>query len=1211
MVHAVRAYPCPVCGAEADLATGCPGCGRGPDPVAAEVVRLNAELGALSVELVRAREAYRSVEVALWRTRRRRDLLAGQVRAAAATARAAQAVQPVAAAGPAAASGPAATPVRPEASTRVVQNILFALGGLLVGAAAIGFTVVAWPAMGIAARAAVLAGLTALVLAVPVVARGRGLPATAETFAALGPLLVLLDGYAVWAVDLFDVASWPRVRYVALVLGVGALVAAGYRRLTRLAAPWFAGLLLLQPVPPLLAYDAGAGATGWTLAFAALAVVDLGLTRTRDDGTLGLVRRVVAWLGYGSAVLLAGLCALLALASIDGPGAVAAGVPLLVPSVLLTAGAVLTRHPGFGAVAAGLTVVALGIALLRAVVDLGGPALVGAALVGAVLAGAVVATTRLLPARVRPGAYAGGMVLVGSAATLAGLMALATGLATALRSLPPWRADLTAGTGPFDWQAPVALPVAVGALVPLLPSRGRRPAALTGAVLTVLALPTAVALPWWLPAVLSLGMAAALALVAVGKTRSGRAVGALAGAAAALAGHALLVGLARPAAAAGVLATTVLLGVTVAATAARPGTPPPPAAGDRGAAGPVPAPPTEAVRRVGGAALAVAVLATPAAVVVGLLAVGVPPWWQARAALAVTVPLTAAVLLRPRWMPAGYHPYASSALSAVTLAVGLAPALPGVDEPSGVYAAGTLPAAVALLAAGRGRRPLDVRSAASPAEEGGAPFRVVPLVSAAVLLARVAVAVTPAVGAVLVAPYAWLPRIWSGTPAGVGLHPGGWRPDVPAAVTLLLVATAAGVLHRARHGTWRRAAVPVASCLMVTVPAGLAAVGAPWPTVPATVFAGGLTALLGAAVSARVGRAARVGVPLGALLTGAGLAGLVPTRAGTIVGLAVLTAAGLAVGVAGRRVTARIPGWLAAVTAAVLLAVAGPRAADQPLRYAALLVLAVAAATVAGGVLLRRMGTASGAARPVREAGSPGDSAARTAESAGGAVPGAARRIEGAAVEVAGHGAALVAVALTAGAVRYTATVCLLWGVALGLRALRPTEPEQRRWAYVAGAGGAELFGVWLLLATARVAPVEAYTLSAALVGLLVGGLALRAWPTLSSWLGYGPGLGAALLPSLVSVLVADGQPLRRLLLGAGALVTVLVGARWRRQAPVVLGGLVLAVLAVREVVAVWDLLPRWIFLATGGCALIGLAVTYERRRRDLRRLRAAVGRMS
>ncbi|MGW5671347.1 SCO7613 C-terminal domain-containing membrane protein [Micromonospora sp. NPDC003776] len=41
-----------------------------------------------------------------------------------------------------------------------------------------------------------------------------------------------------------------------------------------------------------------------------------------------------------------------------------------------------------------------------------------------------------------------------------------------------------------------------------------------------------------------------------------------------------------------------------------------------------------------------------------------------------------------------------------------------------------------------------------------------------------------------------------------------------------------------------------------------------------------------------------------------------------------------------------------------------------------------------------------------------------------------------------------------------------------------------------------------------------------------------------------------------------------------------------------------------------WDLLPRWIFLGLGGLALIALAATYERRRRDLARLRALVGRM-
>ncbi|MEV6710381.1 SCO7613 C-terminal domain-containing membrane protein, partial [Micromonospora wenchangensis] len=121
----------------------------------------------------------------------------------------------------------------------------------------------------------------------------------------------------------------------------------------------------------------------------------------------------------------------------------------------------------------------------------------------------------------------------------------------------------------------------------------------------------------------------------------------------------------------------------------------------------------------------------------------------------------------------------------------------------------------------------------------------------------------------------------------------------------------------------------------------------------------------------------------------------------------------------------------------------------------------------------------------------------------------------------------------------------------------------------------------------------------------------LRARPGLTSWLALGPGLAAGLLPSLVSVLVApDPQPWRRLLLGGAALGVVLVGAVRRWQAPVVLGGGALVLLAVHELVRGWDLLPRWIYLAVGGLALITLAATYERRRRDVARLRAAVGRM-
>src|SRR5207248_3158895 len=118
---------------------------------------------------------------------------------------------PVAPAAGPPAGGPAGPPVapaaRPETSVRTVQNVLFVLGGLLLGSAAVVFTAVAWARFGVAGRAAILAVTTLLVLAVPPAALARRLAATAETFAALGLLLVLLDGYAAWYVDLAGVAT--------------------------------------------------------------------------------------------------------------------------------------------------------------------------------------------------------------------------------------------------------------------------------------------------------------------------------------------------------------------------------------------------------------------------------------------------------------------------------------------------------------------------------------------------------------------------------------------------------------------------------------------------------------------------------------------------------------------------------------------------------------------------------------------------------------------------------------------------------------------------------------------------------------------------------------------------------------------------------------------------------------------------------------------
>ncbi|MET8910685.1 hypothetical protein ABZW14_23480, partial [Micromonospora sp. NPDC004551] len=271
-------YPCPGCGAPADLASGCPGCGRPPYPPAAEVVRLDREIAGLTPRVEAARVAYQELADRLSTARQRRAELAARIRLEIPAPRPVAPMSRPVAPAPPVRPQPAAVPVRPggaETSTRAVQSLLFVLGGLLLGTAAVVFTAVAWAAFGVAGRALILLAVTALALAAPLVARARGLRGTAETVAAVGLLLVLLDGYAAWSVDLFGVAGWPGSRYAALVGGVGAAVAAGYARLSRLTVPWFAALLTAQPVLPLAAAAAEPSAAGWALVLTALALGDL------------------------------------------------------------------------------------------------------------------------------------------------------------------------------------------------------------------------------------------------------------------------------------------------------------------------------------------------------------------------------------------------------------------------------------------------------------------------------------------------------------------------------------------------------------------------------------------------------------------------------------------------------------------------------------------------------------------------------------------------------------------------------------------------------------------------------------------------------------------------------------------------------------------------------------------------------------------------
>ncbi|MDO3702293.1 hypothetical protein Q3W71_11455 [Micromonospora sp. C28SCA-DRY-2] len=1194
-------YPCPACGAPADLRSGCSGCGRPPYPSAAEVIRLDREIVALGAEAERARQTYQQLVDRLATTRQRRDRLAAAIRAqfplpvarpaaaAGAPPRPGPATVPAVAAPPAVV-GPPAVAHRPavagaaETSTRTVQGLLFVLGGLLLGTAAVVFTAVAWAAVGVAGRALILAAVTALALAGPLLAVRRGLRGTAETFAAVGLLLVVLDGYAAWSVNLFGVAGWPGTRYAALVGGASAAAALGYARLSRLTVPWFAALLAAQPVLPLVAVEARPGPAGWSLAFVGVALLDLAVLVALRGRAAGAAPagRVTAWVAYAAALVVAAGCALVPLAVGRAAGTpLLAGLPLLLVAATLLGAALLAGGAVFRAVAAGLLVPVLAGALLRPVAELRESLLlVAAALVAVGLAAAV----RLLPAGARSGPRTGALLVSGGLLQLTVLMTVVFAGDGVARSLPPWRGAAEGPDFAWGWQLPVAVAITVAALAMLLPVAARAALAAAGVAAVALALPVAGPTPWPVALTVDLVVGAVLLVVAVARPARPWTVLTAAAAGAVLLGHGLLVGLAAPGGAGAALAVILVAGLATAA------------AGRRG---------TPVRRAVGGSALVAALLAVPGGGAVALIGAGAPAWWQARAALGAAALLPVALLAVRRHWPE-VSGYASAGLAGAAALVGLGPLVVPADEPVALYAA----VATLLVALGgfrtRFRQPLPAGDTAG-------------LIAGAVLLTVAVLTAVPVVVTMLVAPYGGPPAPWSGRPdaapdpaalpaglalavlalaavlaawprraGGAGDSSTGAAPVAPGGATVPAAdgagvpsggAAPAGGSPGVSGGPvgWWPAALAALPFAAAAAPVLLVAAGAPWPVVPAVVLALGVAALLLAALTAPRPLLVPVTVPVGLVLTGSGFLGLLATRAGTLAGLGVLAVTATVVGVAGRRAEVRLAASLVAVAAATGLAVTAPLAGGLPLRTAAFTVLAVAALTLAVAAVL-----------------------------AGRRHPAAA------ALDAAAQAVALVGLLLTGGALRHAAAVCVLWGAAVALRVLRPGESAGRRWAFAGIAGGTELLGAWLLLAAGGVVVLEAYTLPAAALALGAGTLALRTRPGLNSWLALGPGLAAGLLPSLVSVLVApEPQPWRRLLLGAAALAVVLSGATRRWQAPVLLGGGTLAVLALHELGRGWDVLPRWIYLAVGGLALIGLAATYERRRRDLARLRAAVGRMS
>ncbi|MGW3094228.1 SCO7613 C-terminal domain-containing membrane protein [Streptomyces sp. NPDC001102] len=458
---------------------------------------------------------------------------------------------------------------------------------------------------------------------------------------------------------------------------------------------------------------------------------------------------------------------------------------------------------------------------------------------------------------------------------------------------------------------------------------------------------------------------------------------------------------------------------------------------------------------------------------------------------------------------------------------------------------------VALLAALRGPLPTAVRRGF--------------VWASGAVQAVATVSALPLVVVALLGPLGWAREPWSGAPsdarAAVTVHTP-W-PVVPTELLLAPAVVAVVLALLVRDTTWRPRALTGATVLAwvtaMTVPSAFELPYLVALLVPGLLIAAAL-ASAGSRPQPWVTLAVGTSVPLVLLA--------LPSQPATLTVLSALTALFAAVSPRPRLTPVTAPTALVHATA---LACATGAAADWAPQHTALLVLAVPAAAA---LLAARLG----------------DHRAT--------VP----------VEASGVAAAVLAIGLAVADGPMLALVLALCGVLAAGTAVRP---DRRPVGYAA----AVLFvlATWVRLAAWDVGTVEAYTLPVTVPELVVGVLRRRRDPRASSWTAYGPGLAATLLPSLAAAW-ADPHWVRPLLLAAAALVTTLLGARHRLQAPLVLGGSVLVLDALHELtpflVQLTGALPRWAPFALAGLLLLTLGATYERRLAQARQLRDFLGGM-
>lgn len=447
--------------------------------------------------------------------------------------------------------------------------------------------------------------------------------------------------------------------------------------------------------------------------------------------------------------------------------------------------------------------------------------------------------------------------------------------------------------------------------------------------------------------------------------------------------------------------------------------------------------------------------------------------------------------------------------------------------------------------------------------------------------------------ATMTLPYRWLGSVWTETPLTTmdGLVPSGSVPRFlvdatgwDLAILAVGVTTVALAILGLTGRGWGIGATFVA--LAIALPTVPVVFDLPWPSLPFAALAIAVAAyVLSTHVKLPASQLSILTI-VAVICCGTGLTGSLASRGATLAALTVLSIGTLTGGLLGASTARRATGWLLSSATVTGLVTATAFAADLPTGRLPYGIVAVAALFLAlASARTPLTGPATWAA------------------------------------EASGHLVALAAVATaTAVSVKTVATtistpaiVLVIYGALLGLLAVRAAPDDDadrlltsKRW-YTAGSITAAFAAYWLLLADARVSVIEVYTVPFALATLLAGWLELRRRPTLSSWTAYGPGLCLLLLPPLAQILLTEDEPLRRLGLGVASIAILLLGTRQRFQAPVVVATIMLVVQTGYEITLLWTLVPSWLPLAIGGVLLLTLGATFEKRRRDLRRLAGAI----